>query len=357
MIDGVTPEVSDEESEAKRSLVVDALRRMGAEVLVATSPANIRWLLGGRGRPQGCGTPNDLVLVVDVREIIAICSEAEFPRLVHEERLGDIGVRIASYAPEEGAGVTIARIVGARKVVGDAELESVLAPTRLHLVLEEVERLRSVARASATSLRGTIGRLRPETTEREAAAELAFQLRVRGLSEERIWVAGDVRQRTYGVTFPTSAPLGRHFLIGHRAERYGLYASLVRVVSFGPPPAELQWLVGVTSRIQDRMHDETEPGSTTDRVIAAAADAYVSFGFPDEWQQHCLGGLGGYTHPDVPTVVRSSNTIPPVCAAAWRPVLRGGGCAHDTVLVTASGRENLTRTPALRATFAGIVEL
>ncbi len=357
MLDSVAPDVSDEETAVKRSLVADALRDVGAEVLVATSPVNVRWLLGGRGRPQGCGTPNDLVLVLDKQETLAICAEAECPRLVHEERLGEIGVRIASYAPEEGAGATVARIVGERLAVGDAELESRLAPTRLHLDLNEVERLRSVARPSATSLQATIERLRPETSEREAAAELAFQLRVRGLSEERIWVAGDVRQRTYGLTFPSSAPLGRHFLLGHRAEQHGLYASLVRVVSFGPPPAELRWVVGVTSRIQERMHDATEPGSTTDRVVAAAADAYVSFGFPDEWQKYCLGGLGGYTHPDVPSDVRSSCPIPPVCAAAWRPSLRGGGCSHDTALVTASGWEILTLTSALPATRGGIVEL
>lgn len=340
----------------RHRVVANALVQAGAEVFVATERANVSWLLGGRGIVGGCGGSDGLTLVVDADEMVAVSSAEDCARLVHEERLGDIGVRVVSFAPQDGFGRVVSRLVGRRVAIHDAELESLLRPARERLTEIETMKLRRAGNEAAAALTATIGRIHPQTSEREACAELAFQTRVRGLVEERIWVAGETRQRAYGATAPSMAALGRHFLIGQRVARDGLHASLVRVVSFGTPTVELSWVVGVTHRVQECMHEHSIPGSNTDQVIAAAADLYVNFGLANEWSARCLGGLTGYTHADTPMSTRSSSEITAFCATAWRPSMRGGGCSHDTALVTARGTEIITRT-TLPALESGIVAL
>ena len=164
--------------------------------------------------------------------------------------------------------------------------------------------------------------------------------------EEKGFLTHEVRDRAY-VYKPTEAPLGRHALIAVTAERDGLYVSMTRLVSFGPPPEELERLTAATAEIDAAFLAASRPGTTLGEVFAAGAEGYAAQGFPEEWRRHHQGGLTGYRGREVFATPGEPTPIPAAAALAWNPSIGGGAKSEDTILVTAAGAEVITRTEDL----------
>jgi antitoxin VapB len=162
-----------------------------------------------------------------------------------------------------------------------------------------------------------------------------------------VLVPGDERQRIHRHPLPTDARLGRHALLAITAEREGLHVSLTRLVSFRPAPGELQRLVRAAAEVDAAMLQASIPGKTTGEVLRAAADEYVTQGFPGEWRLHHQGGLTGYRGREVFALPDEPTPLPSSCAVAWNPSITGGAKSEDTALVTEDGVEVITRTQDL----------
>jgi Xaa-Pro aminopeptidase len=227
------------------------------------------------------------------------------------------------------------------------DLEAALAPHRRALGDEEVERYRAAGADAAAAFAETLDRLRPETTELEAAGDLAGAARKRDLVARVDLVAGAERQPVHRHPLPTSAPLGRHALLAFTVERHGLHVSMTRIVSFGPPAERLARLVRASAEVDAAVISASRPGLTHGALFDVIADAYERQGFPEEWRHHHQGGLTGYKGREVFAVPGERTPLPPVGAVAWNPSITGGGKSEDTVLVSAAGAEVLTRTPRL----------
>ena len=160
-------------------------------------------------------------------------------------------------------------------------------------------------------------------------------------------VGGEARQGLHRHPLPTGAPLGRHALLAITAEREGLHVSLTRIVSFGPPPAELARLVRLTAEVDAEMLAASRPGTRLCDVVGVAARAYEERGFPEEWRRHHQGGITGYRGREVFAVPGEPTPLPDRCAVAWNPSIAGGAKSEDTALVTDEGVEVVTRTPGL----------
>ena len=290
------------EAERKRRAAVEAA---GGAPLVVSAPENVRWLLCGRGRPVDVGSA-DYTVVLRGDDALVLYADIERSRV-----------------------------------------EAELAPHRRALADEEVERYRSAATDAGAALAAALDRLRPETTEIEAAGELARETRARDLVVRVNLVAGEERQPVHRHPLPTSAPVGRHALLALTAERHGLHVSLTRIVSFGAAPTRLADLVRAAAEVDAAVIDASTPGATHAQLFDVLAAAYDRVGFPEEWRRHHQGGLTGYKGREVFAVPEEPTPLPDVGAVAWNPSITGGGKSEDTVLVTAAGREILTRTPQL----------
>jgi Xaa-Pro dipeptidase len=199
----------------------------------------------------------------------------------------------------------------------------------------------------ADAMRETLASLRPDAREYDAAAALAGQAHARGFTTPVVLAAGDERQRVHRHPLPTPARLGRHALLAVTAERDGLYVSMTRLVSFGPPPEELARLVRAVAEVDAAYLAASQPGATLGEVFASGAGAYAAQGFPEEWRGHHQGGLTGYRGREVFAVPGEPTRIPSSAALAWNPSIKGGAKSEDTILVTAAGVEVVTRTPEL----------
>jgi antitoxin VapB len=319
-----------EEAARKRSL---ALAAAGGR-LVTTRPADVRWLLCGRGRPVDASSATaGYTIVLDGDRARALYPDIEDPRVRSEERLDELGYELEPYPWHEGHGLE--------------DTPSVLDGLRPALVETERNRYRRAGMDVADAMRAALARLTPETTELDAGAELALGVRRRGFTTPVVLVAGDERQRVHRHPLPTGAPLGRHALLAITAEREGLHVSMTRLVSFGPVPGELTRIVRACAEVDAAYLNASRPGATLGEVFAAGTGAYAAHGFPDEWRGHHQGGLTGYRGREAFAVPGEPTRIPSSAALAWNPSIAGGAKSEDTILVSAHGVEVVTRTPDL----------
>lgn len=303
-------------------------------LLVTSRPADVRWLLCGRGRPVDASAPSSpYTIVLDGETARVLYPDIEDGRVRAEERLDELGYELVPYPWHEGHGLE--------------ETPSVLDPLRLELDEDELARYRVSGAAIADAMRETIAELRPAWSELQAAGELAGRAQALGFTTPVVLVAGAERQVVHRHPVPTTEALGRHALLAITAEREGLHVSMTRLVSFGPPPRRLEALVRAVAEVDAAFLDASREGSTLDEVFTAGAEAYAALGFRAEWRRHHQGGLTGYRGREVFAVPGEPTRIPERAALAWNPSITGGAKSEDTVLVTPSGTEVVTRTADL----------
>jgi Xaa-Pro aminopeptidase len=339
---------SSAEAELKRSVALEAAGGLGYEAVAASDPATVRWLLCGRGRPVSVTGPEaDYSVVLAGGRSVVLFSDIEASRVSGEERFEELGYEPVPFPWHEGRADTVDELVGDSRVLAGEALASAMAPKRRTLLEPERERFRGAGAAVAAAVVDVLSGLSREDVEQDVAAELALQCRRRGFFPPVVLVAGDARQRVHRHPLPTAASLGRHALLAVTAEREGLHVSITRLVSFGPPPAELERLVQATAEVDAAVLGASRPGRTLGEVFAILAESYARLGFPEEWRRHHQGGLTGYQGREVFAVPGEPTPIPESAAVAWNPSITGGAKSEDTALVSAEGVEVVTRTPDL----------
>lgn len=334
------------EAEHKRRLALDAAGRF-----VTTDPADVRWLLCGRGRPVAAGTSP---YAVELAEGIANVwyQDIERSRIEVEERWQELGYEPVAYPWHE----PLPALEADRRGGAPPEQGTGLGALRIALVPPELERYRAAGGDVAAAFVEVLSTLRPEIEELEAAGELAGRLHARGFTTPVVLVGGDRRAPVHRHPLPTREALGSFALLAVTAERHGLHVSMTRIVSFGTPPAELAHRVRDAAEVDAAALAASRRGVSLGDVFEVLARAYELRGFPEEWRRHHQGGLTGYRGREVFATPGDETVLPDAFAVAWNPSVAGGGKSEDTALVTEDGVEVITRTPGLGelGTAAGI---
>ncbi len=330
----------------KRDTALAAAADQGFDALVSATPATVRWLLCGRGQPVDvCSTDYTVVLLPGHAYVLHMDIEAL--RVESEERLEELGFERVPFPWHEGPDETIAELLAGAMAGSDTGLESALAPHRRTLGAAERDRYRDAGTAAAEAASATLVALDPAWSELDAAAELVRHAEARGLVPRVVLVAGEARLPVYRHPLPTQEPLGRRVLLALTAERTGLFVSLTRLASFGPPPQEFDRVVRATAEVDAAVLAASRPGTSLGALLDVLAAAYAKRGFPDEWRRHHQGGLTGYKGREVFATPGDETLLPSFCAVAWNPSITGGGKSEDTALVGPDGVEVVTSTPAL----------
>jgi antitoxin VapB len=345
--------VGSAEAERKRTLLLDAT---AAEAVVASSPATVRWLLCGRGRPVSTTGPEaDYTVLLTRDRAVVIHPDIESSRVEAEERFDELGFETVAYPWHEGSARTLRGLLGGARPLTAGELDSATAPLRRRLGEEELRRYRAAGADAAEAMVETLAALSPARTEVDAAAALSRRLRQRGFTTPVLLAAGEDRQGIHRHPLPTGATLGRHALLAATAERHGLHVSLTRIAAFGRAPEELVERCRRAAAVDAIALRGSRPGRMLGHVFADLEAAYADEGFPGEWRRHHQGGLTGYLGREVFAVPGERTPIPASAAVAWNPSLTGGAKSEDTALVTGDGVEVVTRTPELPEwTFGGL---
>jgi antitoxin VapB len=325
------------EAARKRALALTA-----AGPFQTSEPADVRWLLCGRGRPVAAGTSPYTVLVTEAESRV-LYQDIEASRIAAEERWEELGYEPTQYPwhePPPGR-------------LPDADL----AALRRSLEAEELERYRTAGRDAANAFVETLEALSTTDSEMIATAKLAHRLHERGFTTPVLLAGGEERAAIHRHPLPTEAILGGTALLAVTAEREGLHVSMTRIVSFGTPTAALRARVAAAAHVDGAVLAASRPGATVAELFDVIRRAYAEVDVPEEWRRHHQGGLTGYAGREVFATPGDETVLPERCAVAWNPSVTGGGKSEDTALVTADGVEVITRTAVLPelGTTSGIV--
>lgn len=319
---------------AKLARIAELLERRGARELALTRPENLAWLFdGARVAVPYAGAPV-------FQAVVSRDGEVRVDALVNEwERLRDEELRDVELHPVPWHAAFPAPPAGA---LLDTDLETELRAARAVLLPIELDRYRAVGRDAAAAVSSVLRAVRPESREREVAAELASAIVVRAAEPVVILVGGESR-RAVRHPLPTDAPLGRRAMVAVGAKRYGLVVSLTRWVRFASTPDDA--LDPALLEVEADAFAATTPGRRLGDVLADVAGAYRRHGLPDDaWEGHHQGGPTGYVGRDPKVTPTSNDLVVAGQAYAWNPSVPGGK-VEDTVVLAESGIEVLSADP------------
>lgn len=319
----------------KQSRLAEIRASIGADALLLTSHEALAWYLDGvRTHVSLAGPPVLAVVAADDGDTIFV-ADNEADRLAAEELLpadSERVVRVEWQTPPAAAAAA------AGHAVPEADVAAALRAARASLLPAEAGRYRSLGRETAAALTDVAALLRPESTERDAAAALADLLVRRGIDPLVILVAGTPRL-AHRHPLPTDGPLGERAMLVVCGRRHGLIANATRWVGV-PGPDDRRIL-----EVEAAFLAATRPGARLDAAFAAGCAAYAAAGFePDEWRRHHQGGPTGYAGRDPRATEGTGDLIVEQHAFAWNPSAPGAK-VEDTVLVGADGVEVLTVDP------------
>jgi len=204
--------------------------------------SSFAWATCGAASYVNTATTNGeaaLLITPSVRYLVA--NNIEATRLEQEEQLAAQGweFRIVPWHEAEDTVTELTRglRLGADgPYPGATDLSDDLARLRAHLTLEERTRFRALGRLCAEAMDSAARAVRPGQTEYQIAGLLAREAKSRGLQAIVNLIATDVRIFDFRHLLPTDKKLERYARLVLCGRRWGLVASVTRLVHFGPLP-------------------------------------------------------------------------------------------------------------------------
>jgi antitoxin VapB len=126
--------------------------------------------------------------------------------------------------------------------------------------------------------------------------------------------------------------------------RWGLIASVTRLVHLGALPHDLRRRHEACIAVDAAMIAATQPGARASEIFGVCMDAYARQGFEGEWRYHHQGGATGYAGRDWLATPTATVTVVPHQAFAWNPSIAGTKSEDTIVLDDQSRPEFLTAT-------------
>ncbi len=227
---------------------------------------------------------------------------------------------------------------------GATDLQDEIGRVRGALQPEEIERFRVVCRTSAEAMDAAILTIRPGLTELQIAGILARNVISRGVQPVVQLVGTDDRIYKFRHPLPTEKRLEKYAMLSLSGRKYGMVASVTRLVHFGPISEELRNKARACALVDAHYVTATRPGKRLNEIFQEAADCYRLYGFEDEWHLHRQGGLAGYAPCEVVATPETPDEVRQGQAYAWNPSITGLQ-SGDPILVGESRNEVLTAIP------------
>jgi Xaa-Pro aminopeptidase len=322
------------------SAALDKLRRwmeaQGFPRFAVSTPANFAWLTGG----DNTVVTNQSAAWLEVEPAaVILCTSAIEASRLREEELDGPGAQLQVWPWHHPAALP-----------SPNDLEHDLTALRLVLSPGEQDQLRELGRDCARLLGDRLRAAHPELSERQLAGQLASQLMAEGIRPLVLLVAGERRVFRYRHPLPKAEPLGRLALVGLCGQRAGLIVSVSRLRSFGHPGAAAR--NAVVLEVERAALELSRPGKTLGEVARAMRAAYQERGYPEAFEEHHQGGLGGYRTREVLATPQQPTRLEAGMVVAWNPSLPGAK-VEDSFLIGQHGLEELTTDPAWPSTEVG----
>ena len=325
----------------------ELMERLGVGAVLLRRPANFAWYTNGADNRVDRSSPVGVASVLATPDAAYVVADnIEAARMRDEE---GVGLEVAQYPWHHGPEATIRELVGNvvlgadHSFPGARDVSDAVAPLRYVLDADAIGLYRRAGTETAAAMGEAADKVAPGMSEEEAAAELLYSCRKRGLAADVVLVAADERIARYRHPIPKENPIQRRAMLVVCAEMGGLYVSLTRFVELEEPDGELAGRQAACAEILRRMREEaTRPGRTLADAFTDCRSFYAEAGFPYEWSSHHQGGMAGYATREVIATNSTQQEIKPGMAFAWNPSLPGAK-AEETFVLTEGGPEVICR--------------
>ena len=334
------------------------LGRIGADALLVTDPANVRYLSGFRAPEDGrvLVTQEGAVLITDGRYTAQAADESRLTvELFSDSWTAHLEEKLSGRSLAfEAEGVTYALFEALQE-----KLTGTLYPTRglvaaLRLVKtpDETELLRQAAGLTDSAFTHILDFIRAGRTEVEVALELERFMRVAGAegpSFETIVASGFRSAMPHGVASGKIIAEGELVTLDFGARVEGYHADMTRTLAVRRLSDAHAELYAAVLRAQEAALAALAPGKTGKEVDAAARDSLTRDGL-GEYFSHSLGhGVGLEIH-EGPRLSRvSEGRLEPGMSVTVEPGAYIPGDAgvriEDLVVMTDTGFELLSHSP------------
>jgi Xaa-Pro aminopeptidase len=322
----------------KQDRIHTLLKEHNLDALLLRRVSSFAWATCGSASYVNTATTNGeaaLVITPSGRHIVT--NNIEATRLEKEEKLTAQGweFRVVPWHDAQDAVAELTRglRLGADGPYLDAiDLSQDLAHLRAHLTPEEGERFRTLGRLCAEAVESTARMVRPGQSEYQIAGLLAREAESRGVQAIVNLIATDKRVFDFRHPLPVDKKLERYAMLVLCGRKWGLVASLTRLVHFGALPDELRKKQEAVAEVDAALIAASTPGARIADVFGKGVKAYAKVGFPHEWKLHHQGGLAGYEPREHLATAASSQAVKPGQAFAWNPSITGAK-SEDTILV------------------------
>lgn len=351
----VTREINE-----KTDRLIKLMELEGLGGLILNAQHNFSWLSAGGSNGIDLSRENGAASLFITRtgDRYVLANNIEIRRLLAEQLPEDIFTPVSFSWQEEkqdpGIVTRLAmEITDGAPIASDIPIASVpiavegkIAPCRYQLTSEELERYRELGQDAASALMELIKELQTGQTEIEIEASMRDALGKRNIHSVVSLVAADKRIEQYRHPSPTQNKWQNTLLLVTCAKRGGLIVSLSRVISVGEPSDDLKRKTGAAAFVNANLLAETVEGRSGAELYRTAAEAYARCGYEDQIDHHHQGGATGYRTREWVAHPSGQETVLHSQAFAWNPTITGTK-VEETVVLTESGVETITRSPAL----------
>jgi Xaa-Pro aminopeptidase len=346
--------------EARLSALRARLATLGADAVILTAPADVRWASGFRSPEDGrvVVTDDAAILVTDGRYTAQAAQESALEtRIVGSGRWLELALEIAGdrrlAVQADHLTWKTARDIEERRGTPPLPLVDLTRPLRLRKSPDEVARLRAAATLTDAAFDHVLaGVLRAGAREVEVALELERFIRQNGgegMAFEVIVAGGHRSAMPHGVASDRTIEVGDLVTLDFGAKVDGYHADMTRAVAIGPVAAPLRDWFDAVLAAQEAAVAAIRPGLSGVDADALARDHLASAGLAERFA-HSLGhGVGLQIHEGPALSSRSTDVLDAgmvvtVEPGVYEPGL-GGLRIEDLVLVTEDGHEVLSRSP------------
>ncbi len=327
-----------EEVQYKLEKIRALLNTQAVGALWLRTSANFAWLTGGSD--PVVNTASDFgaaSLLVTHNKVSVISNNIEAKRLSEEEHLEDYGFEFLTF-PWNGPDRT-EEILEREGTIGvDAprhgtlDLGAEVKYMRAALTAPEVDRFRDLGKRAAAIMGKAIEFTKPGMSEYDIASMMAGTAWAAGTTPIVALVAVDERVSQYRHPLPTEKKMDKYAMLVLCIRKWGLVASITRLVYEGRLPDDLQNKQNACARIDATVINNTRPGEQVRDLYMTLKSTYEFVGYKDEIDLHHQGGPAGYDAREEIATPTSEWQVREAEVYAWNPSITGVK-SEDTIIV------------------------
>lgn len=338
--------------------VRERLAETGAEALLVTHPANVRYLSHFQTPEDGrvLITNDEAVLITDGRYIAQAGEESSLPVEIFETSwVAHLGARLGGRTLAfEAESVTYALYEDIGEKLGQALLPTrgLVAALRLVKTPDEIEKLRQAAKVTDDAFAHILGFIAPGRSEVEVALELERFMReagAEGVSFETIVASGARSAMPHGTASSKLIETGDLVTLDFGAVVEGYHADMTRTLAVGALSSAHEAMYAAVLRAQEAALAALAPGKTGRELDAVARDSLTQDNL-GQYFSHSLGHGTGLEIHEGPRLAKTSEQIlEPGMSVTVEPGAYIPGDAgvriEDLAIITDGGFERLSHSP------------